>query len=82
MSTVGTVGTTRNEFYIYINTPVFQRKRTSACEKDALDMLKVYKKFKKVSEAEYETTRESILNAPHDDAISNIMCRLRHRINW
>jgi hypothetical protein len=71
----------RCEYFTFICPPI-QRKKTTACRNNALRMLKAYKKYKQITPMQYDTVRESIINAPHDDAISSIMCRLRHNINW
>lgn len=71
-----------SEYFAYISQPVFKRKRTTECERDALDMLEAYRDFNKISEEQYKITESKILDAPHDDAISDIMCRLRHKIRW
>ena len=80
--TGGAIAGRPEEYFAYIHTPVFQRKRTAECEKDALDMLEAYRDFNKISEEQYCIAESKILEAPHDDAISDIMCRLRHKINW
>ena len=65
-----------------ICSPVFKRKRTSDCEKDAIDMLKVYRDFNKISKEMFQEIKKEIQKADSDDKISNIMCKLRHKINW
>ena len=70
------------EYYMYICPPEFKRKRTKECERDALNMLKSYKRNGMISQSQYEVARERIETAPHDDAISNIMTRVRHKIKW
>ena len=71
-----------NEYFTYICPPVFQRKRTKECEKDALDMLKAYRDYNKISKEDYHALRREIQKADHDDKISDIMCKLRHKIRW
>lgn len=71
-----------SEYFAYISTPGFQRKRTYDGERNALDMLKAYKDFNKISKEQYQEIKKEIKNAPHDDAISDIMCKLRHKIRW
>ena len=70
------------EYFAYISPPIFQRKRTAECERDALDMLEAYRDFNKISEELYQIKESEILAAPHDDAISDIMCKIRHKIKW
>ena len=60
----------------------FKRNRTVECERYALDMLAAYKDFGRISYAEYRQKEKEIKSAPHDDAISNIMTRLRKKIAW
>lgn len=74
--------TTITKEYYSICPQVFQRKRTSECERDALDMLRAYRDFNKITECEYRETKKRIKKAEHDDAISNIMCKIRHKIKW
>ena len=70
------------EYFSYVCPPIFQRKRTYECERDALDMLKAYRDFNKISKEQYLITKNEILVADCDDKISNIMCRIRHKIKW
>lgn len=71
-----------NEYFSYICSPVFQRKRTYECERDALDMLKAYRDYNKISKEQYQEIKREIQKADYDDKISNIMCKLRHKIKW
>lgn len=72
----------KSQEYYTIFPSVFQRTRTKECERDALDMLAAYRDFNKISHAEYDQAKREIITAPHDDAVSNIMTKLRKRINW
>ena len=80
--TGGAIAGRPEEYFAYIHTPVFQRKRTAECEKDALDMLEAYYDFHKITKEQYYATKKEIQKADCDDKISNIMCRIRHRIKW
>ena len=71
-----------SDYFPYLCPPAPQRKRTADCEKDALDMLEVYRDFKKITVEEFQTVKSEIKNAKSDDAISGIMCRIRHRVKW
>lgn len=71
-----------NEYFTYICPPIFQKKRTKECEKDAIDMLKVYRDFNRISKEQFQEIKREIKNADSDDKISNIMCKLRHKIDW
>ena len=71
-----------NEYFSYICSPIFQRKRTAECEKDAMDMLEAYLDFRKITKEEFNIAKHEIQVAPHDDAISDIMCKIRHKIKW
>ena len=62
--------------------PIFQRKRTLECENDALNMLEAYRDFNKITQEQYQIAMHDIQIAPHDDAISDIMTKIRHRIKW
>ena len=79
---MATIAKKQSEYYAFICPPIFQRKRTAECEKDALEMLKAYKKFNKITNEEYQIAMHEIQVAPHDDAISSIMCKIRHRVKW
>lgn len=71
-----------NEYFTYICPPVFQRKKTAECERDALDMLEAYRDFNKISNEQFKEIKREIKKADNDDKISDIMCKLRHRIKW
>ena len=58
----------------------YKRTRTSDCEKSAIDVLKSYKYYRQITKDEFERIKADIKAAPHDDAIANIMSRLRHRV--
>ena len=79
---MATIAKTQREYYGFVCPPMFQRKRTTEGEKDAMDMLEAYLDFRKITKEEYQITKHEIQVAPNDDAISGIMCRLRHRIKW
>ena len=68
--------------YAFTCPPIFQRKRTYECECDALNMLEAYRDFNKITSEEYKIARNEIIVAPHDDAISDILCKIRHRVKW
>ncbi len=70
------------EFFPMLCAREFKRSRSRDCEKDALDMLASYKKYNQISLEDYEATKREIKAAPHDDAISNIMTKVRKRIKW
>ena len=57
-----------------------KRTRTSDCEKSAIDVLKSYKYYRQITKDEFARIQAEIQAAPHDDAIANIMSRLRHRV--
>lgn len=76
------IAKTTDEYFTCIYPPVFQRKLSTECKHNALGMLKAYKDGSKISEEQYRITESKILEAPHDDAISDIMCKLRHKIKW
>lgn len=80
---MATIAKQMGGFYGGLGCPkMFQRKRTLECENDALDMLEAYLDFNKITPEQYKIAKNDILIAPHDDAISDIMCKIRHRIKW
>ena len=76
----GAVAKYPTSFYPCLTPPAFKRTRTVDCETTALDVLEAYRDFGKVKKDEYNQLVEQIKAAPHDDAISNIMTRLRKRV--
>ena len=80
--TGGAIAGKPNEYFSYICPPVFKRKRTADGERNALDMLKAYRDFNKISKERYLEIKSEIKKAPDDDTISNIMTRIRHSIKW
>ena len=79
---MATIAKQMGGFYGGLCPKMFQRKRTQECENDALDMLEAYLDFSKITQEQYKIARNDILIAPHDDAISDIMTRIRHKIKW
>ena len=79
---MATIAKNSREYYGFVCPPIFQRKRTYECECDALNMLEAYRDFNKITQEEYKIARNEILVAPHDDAISDILCKIRHRVKW
>ena len=79
---MATIAKQMGGFYGGLCPQMFQRKRTLECENDALDMLEAYRDFRKITQEQYKIARNDILIAPHDDAISDIMTRIRHKIKW
>jgi hypothetical protein len=72
----------QNGFFPLLCPLEFKRSRTAECEGNALDMLEAYRDFGKISQEEYERREKEIKSAPHDDAISDIMTKIRNRIKW
>lgn len=79
---MATIAKTQREYYGYVCPPMFQRKWTAECEKYALDMLNVYLNCMQITKEEFEIAKHEIQVAPHDDAISDIMTKIRHKIKW
>lgn len=71
-----------DEYYPTIFPAKYVRKRTPECEKNALNMLKAYKDYNQISASLYHQAKAEIENAPHDDAISNIMTKVRKKAKW
>ena len=69
-----------NGYYSYLIPPKVKRIRTSAYVSNAIETLEAYRQYGQISESEFESVRREITAAPHDDAISVIMCKLRHRV--
>ena len=79
---MATIAKRTGDYYAFVCPPIFQRKRTAECENDALDMLEAYRDFRKITEEEFRITKNQIMVADCDDKISDIMCKIRHRIKW
>lgn len=60
----------------------FKRYISKECKCNAKDMLKSYLDNKMISKAEYDTALMEIESAPHDDAISDIMTKVRKHAKW
>lgn len=60
----------------------FKRSKSAECKRYATEMLDVYLDNNMISEAVYDAALNAIENAPHDDAISNIMTKVRKRAKW
>jgi hypothetical protein len=58
----------------------FKRSRTPECEKNALSVIADYLEWDTITHEEHDYLEREIISAPHDDAISDIMTHLRHRI--
>ena len=69
-----------NDYYAYLIPPPVKRTKTSAYASNASETLKSYRRYGQISESEFKSITREIEAAPHDDAISGIMCKLRHRI--
>ena len=82
MRKVNVIARQTGEFYSLFTTPTFVRKRTLECENYAIDTLDAYLKYDFITPEEYRIAKNEILVAPHDDAISNIMTKIRHKIDW
>lgn len=76
----GVIAKQPSNFFVCLSTPVFERKKTASCVANALDTLGDYKYYRQVTEEEYKKLRKEIKSAPHDDAIADIMCKLRKRV--
>jgi hypothetical protein len=76
----GVIAKQTNDFFACLSTPVFERKKTSSCVSNALSTLKDYKYYRQIKEDEYKQLKKEIKSAPNDDAVSNIMTKLRKRV--
>ena len=70
----------QKDYYAYLCVPEFKRNRTSTCEENALNVLKDYAHWGQITKEDYNNLKKEIKSAPHNDAISDIMTRLRKRI--
>lgn len=59
-----------------------KRYVTAECRNNAKGMLDAYLKYNMISKVDYDSTLKEIKNAPHDDAISDIMAKVRKRAKW
>ena len=66
--------------FILFQAPTFERKKTTNYETSALSALNDYKHYRQITDTEYKRLRKEIVSAPHDDAISSIMTRLRKKV--
>ena len=78
----GSIAMRQEEYFPILCPTEFHRKKTAECKRDALGMLKAYHKNSMISDADYNDTKKEIEAAPHDDAISNIMTKVRKRARW
>lgn len=76
----GAIAKNPNNYFSYLATPVIKRSKSSAYKSQALDALKSYRYYRQISEDEYKQLKKEIQAAPHDDAISSIMTKLRKRV--
>lgn len=70
------------EYYPAIFPAKYVRKRTADYEANAIEVLNAYKDDNLISEEVYEQAEREIKLAPHDDAISNIMTKVRKKAKW
>ena len=70
-----------NANYSVILCPLkYKRKLSESYIAQAIDVLRSYRQYNQITQDEYSSLAKQIKNAPHDDAISNIMTRLRNRV--
>lgn len=82
MRKVNVIARQTGEFYSLFSTPSFIRKRTLECANYAFDTLDSYLENNLITPEQHCIAKNEILVAPHDDAISNIMTKIRHKIDW
>ena len=70
------------EYYPTIFPAKYVRKRTKDYEANAIEVLNAYKDDELISDEVYEQAKREIESAPHDDAISNIMTKVRKKAKW
>lgn len=76
----GALAKNSNGYYAYLIPPPIKKVRTAAYVSNAMETLESYRRYSQISESEFKVIQREIEAAPHDDAISGIMCKLRHRI--
>lgn len=69
-----------NEYFPTLVSSCYMRGKTKDYVKNALATLGDYKRYGQISAEEYAKCKNEIASAPHDDAIADIMMRLRKRI--
>jgi hypothetical protein len=75
-----TVAKHPDSYCSFLVAPTFKRTRTPNCETNAIATLKDYRRYAQITEDEFKALKKEIKAAPHDDAIANIMCKLRKRV--
>lgn len=70
------------DYTLIPNMVCFKRKRTVSYVNDCLLTIKDYKRHGMISTETFESAKTEIKTAPHDDAIADIMMRVRREINW
>ena len=76
------IAQTVSEYYPIFSNKKIVRKRTVDCANDALDMLGAYLEHELISLEAYNNAVREINNAPHDDAIADILMNIRRKIKW
>lgn len=69
-----------NEFFLLLGAREFKRTKSKECVNNALHVIKDYKYWGQITQIEYERIKSEIKSAPHDDAISDIMTKVRKHI--
>ena len=69
-----------NEYFPTLASSCYVRGKTKDYVKNALATLSDYKRYGQISVEEYAKCKSEITSAPHDDAIADIMTRLRKKI--
>ena len=76
------IAQTVSEYYPIFSNKKIVRKRTTDYVNDALDMLDAYLEDKLISLETYSNATREINDAPHDDAIADIVMNIRRKIKW
>ena len=78
---MATIAARVEEFFV-ICPKELKRHVSAECRNNAKGMLSAYLKYNMISQAEYDSALREIKSAPHDDAISDIMTKVRKRAKW
>lgn len=78
---MATIAAKVEEFFV-ICPKELKRHVSTECVNNAKGMLKAYLDYNMISKTDYESVLREIASAPHDDAISNIMTKVRKRARW
>lgn len=74
------IATQMKDFFPAIYPRELKRNKTPGCVSNAINVINDYCYYRQISKEEGQLLKREIKAAPHDDAVSNIMTKLRLRI--